>query len=170
VKVRVCFGYNTAWYAILVPIIKYFDRFPASHSWIEIETDLYLYIFESVWPKSRRVSKNFHTKTYKTVREFELKIPDHVSPVGVIYWLQERIHEKPYSFLQLIVILFQNIFPVLVKPLAKAYVNGKRADICTELCANFLNTFYQEPLKESTDVIGLRDLYRMCLNVKKRGY
>lgn len=153
--IRVCVGLNTKWWALLTPVIVYLDRYPASHSWIELDYHGQTWVYESVWPRSRRISKQEHAKIYKTIKMWEL--PMRHKAVSITHYLEERKHIK-YSLLQLVIIAFG----LFSKPFNRYFeamgLNESKHLICTELCAYFLRDFYDVEFRESLDTIGLRDL------------
>jgi hypothetical protein len=153
--IRLCMGLNMKWWAILSPIISYLDKYPASHSWIEIDYHGQTWIYESIWPRSRRVLLDEHRKTYKLTKMWEL--PVNYSSIIYTHYLEERKNIK-YSFLQIITIgigLFIRPFNSYFESVG---LNESKHLICTELCAYFLKDLYDVEFTESLDTIGLRDL------------
>lgn len=153
--IRVCVGLNTKWYAILTPAIVYFDRYPASHSWIEIDYHGQTWVYESVFPRSRRVTKAYHASIYKTVKMWEL--PIRHKPVSITHYLEERKYVK-YSLMQLVIILLGILYKPFNIYFEQMGLNESKHLICTELCAYFLRDLYDVEFRESLDTIGLRDL------------
>lgn len=158
-KVSFVFAKNTAWWAILSPLIAYVSKTDFSHSAILVEYDEKKEIFHSEWPMGRCDSLEKWLKIYDIQHIFTVEIPADSDLIPkILYWLRKEVR-KPYSLYQLILILIYKKFPWSRFYLYKKVVNGDYSDVCSEFVASFIERFFTFNFRKSDDLIDLNDVF-----------
>lgn len=112
------------------------------------------YSYGAVWPYSRKISEHDLLEKYDLIieRPIEIKINEY----SALELLRDQM-KRPYSFLQLIVLLLKISFNSLSIPASKVKLNLDARLICTELVAIFLERA-KEISFPSNEALTLKDL------------
>jgi hypothetical protein len=157
-KIYFVFCYNIRWYALLSPVIAYFQNTKGiSHFAIVLEKeDGQLMVFESVFPKAHSKTYLEWSKGYRVERSFCFEVPKD-KEAAVLLWLESQ-NGKSYPFSQLFFIL-ATILNKGIEKVSRGWVlNGNKWLICTELGSRFIEAFFIGHITESHDRIDLKDM------------
>lgn len=143
-------------------LLRWADQFPASHFAVELVTIKHHYVFESVFPRTRRLEKHEWNELWTEHSAYEFEVPQHLQ-WEVLAWLNHSVG-KWYSLSQLLLIALCLIKPLNDK-LNWSILNHDRFLICTELGSRFIERFMKIVMIESHDKIGLQDLGDLCEQV-----
>lgn len=143
-------GQNTKFSHCAVEIIEH----PEGDAWI----------FESVYPKARRVPLGEWLKTYKPVESYSFIIDDPILAQNIKNKLYANLH-KPYSVLQLVVIGVGIALKLLEKAINKITLNAKKYSICSEYMAE-VQAEQGAKFDESVDLIDLLDVQAQAKKLK----
>lgn len=149
----------------LSPLIKYVENTPGSHLYLKFSTSQGGLIYESVFPRVRRIAEKDWLKENRVVREFEFEIQ---APSSSVRQFLMHYQGKPYSFLQLVLIYLTKIDSAVRRYFIKHNMNKGRALICSEFVARFLTTFFGIQFGESFDTIGLKEVYDALLKLENK--
>lgn len=159
-KVSFIFCNATTWWKLPgAALIRWADSSPANHMAIMLETYTGQNVYESVIPKSRKISTFAWGKEYSVVQTFTFEVPAHLHFI-VREWLESQVGKK-YSISQLALIALTVLAPVN-KLLNWSILNHDKYLICTELCSRFMEEFMGLQVKESHDKISVSDMIRIC--------
>lgn len=141
-------------------LLRWAEKITFSHCAVLLEdASGHSVIYESVWPKSRKMNFEKWLDYYKIEEIYQFPIPGRNSDAGSTYlgmkfYLKGKLR-KWYSIRQ----LFWIGVGLFIKPLSKAIssnkINGSKHLICTELQGDFFKHFYGAKWNESTDTISL---------------
>lgn len=129
---NIIFSKPKAWWKVLSPIIRFFQKTTFSHCVIYHEG----FIYEATWPKARKISLDLWLKDNEIVFMLNKDVNMHIA---------EELVGRPYSFMQ----LFWALFDV------KFTLNSVRGLICSEFIARCLIN----PPHDQLDSFDLNDLY-----------
>jgi len=167
-KIRFNFSNSTVWWKQPgVKLIHLFDNVSVSHFSIELELISGEYIYESVFPKSRKITKEEWLTHNKLVHYYEWEVPSELQ--AHVFEFLEAQCDKWYSIPQLLLIAVTNLSRTANILLNWSYINKNNALICTELGAIFVQKFWKYKTEESLDKIGVHDMIQIALKYKKSG-
>ena len=150
--VKILYSKREGIYSLGSRVIMAAQGLPFSHVSIAVKIGNNPFeVYESVWPKSRKISYKEWLTHYKLVSSHELPEVD-----DKLQLVLEAMVGKTYSVSQLVVIYFNMFF----SKLDSSWVNGSRKLICTELSAIFMFKAYGTIWSKALDMISLRDIYR----------
>jgi hypothetical protein len=160
-KVHFCFCYNVRWWAVLAPVISYFEKLKrVSHFAIVLEHSYgKTVVYESVWPRTQKVMLEDWLDKYEVATLFTFDVPNR-KQYEVYDYLEAQVG-KWYPFSQLLFILFAIINKTFEKISSRWVLNGHKHLICTELGSRFVEHFFNGIIKESHDRIGLKDMLQI---------
>lgn len=166
-KAYVVFARPKPWWMFLDDIFMWVEKTNFSHVAIVLEDIDHgkHWVFESRWPKGRKIALGKWLQDYKVV-SLEL-IDNNFNRYSNHYYDLIRMTEKPYSFSQVLTIGWGLLFKAGGSKDWFLEVNGNKAKICTELVSVFLNKVYGVELKKSPDMVGLYDVKLMVDGLKK---
>ena len=98
-KVYVLFADHKKWWALGSWVLKWVEKVPFSHTAILLADDHSTYVYESKYPKGRRVHLMEWLKTYKIVDC--VLIDSHFKKGTHEYYYLYRQTQVPYSLIQL---------------------------------------------------------------------
>lgn len=148
---------------ILSKLLMKFQDTEFSHSAIIHGPNM---IVEAHWPLARKKELNKWLEDYLVVEAYSFEAPISLYPK------YEKVLKSYigtwYSVMQLGAIFLQNTIKPISKFLGKASVNGSKLSICTEVCIMVIKATKDYKLKESRDMVDLRELKEACLAHGKR--
>lgn len=155
-KFSILFLRNKSKYNLLAWLIRKAQGTEYNHVEILVrsENSAYGTSFGAVFPESRKLDSYNLFKKYDLIhaRPIEIKI-DQYAAIEILNYLIGR----PYSFLQLVVLLFKVACNSLTIPASKVKLNLDAQLICTELVAIFLERA-KEISFPSVEALTLKDL------------
>lgn len=167
-KVSTIFCNPTAWWKqIGSAVIRWGDKSEASHTAILVEDETGAWIYESVFPTSRKLPLQEWLKIYKPVKTFSFEVDP--SMVDFSYLILDGLVGKYYSIGQLVFILFTNTFGWLDRVFNNKVINHERGLICTEVNSRYFEAMGLWDIEESHDKIGVLDVYNRCLTLVEEG-
>ena len=167
-KVSTIFCNPRAWWKQLgSAVIIWGDKSPSSHTAILVEDENGSWVYESVFPKSRKLPYHEWLRIYKPVESFSFDVDE--SLVDYSYLILDGLVDKYYSIGQLVFILLTNTFGWLDRALNFAVINHERGLICTEMNSRYFEAMGLMEPTESHDKIGVLDLYNHCLKLVDEG-
>lgn len=136
--------------------IEFAENINFSHAAIFLEDQFgFVNVYESVWPKSRKIKLNKWLRKYKIIYIYSFPIRDHYEFLEMSFFLNSKTNIM-YSVFQLFVI-FLSFFSPIEKLISGRVVNGSKRLICTELVGDFFERFFQCKWNEPTDTISLTE-------------
>lgn len=136
--------------------IEWAEKIDFSHTAIILEdNDGLIEVYESVWPKSRKMPMSKWLAHYRLKHIYKFEAVDEKQFLEMKQFLNDRIGVF-YSVWQLVVIGLTFIAP-LEKLLTGRVVNGSKRLICTELVGDFFIKFFDCKWFEPTDTISLTE-------------
>lgn len=162
IELRVVFSKNRHWWALGSRFLMWVEGVPFSHVSLSLFIPGgYMYepqIFESVYPRSRKITYSEWIKKYHPVKEFEFTVGNEA------YEMFSKLHnllDRKYSVWQLVKIGMQLIAKGFNKSLFSKDWGCEKHQICTEFVAR---VFAEPPFNMfkdmSPDIIGLKETYR----------
>lgn len=149
-------------------ILRWAEKIPFSHCSIVLEMESgRAEVYESVWPKSRKIDYKEWLKHYTVVEIIEFPIEDYGQLYAMKFFLKSKLR-KWYSLGQIIIMGLGILSTPLNKWLSKYRWNGSRALVCTELVGDHMIKFYGATWEESTDTISLKETRDEILKTKER--
>lgn len=136
--------------------IKFFDGAISGHFAIGLETYGEEHVYESLFPKSRKLPISEWLKDYKIIKQHQFFVPNHLQ-YKVLEWLEGTVNIR-YSVEQIFFIGLCILFKPLDYLLNTAVINHKKALICSETGSRFVDRFIYFKILESHDKIGVRDM------------
>jgi hypothetical protein len=155
-KVTFIFAKNKKKWAFISRIIEKSEGLDFSHSAILIADTVY----ESVWPKSRKMNIKDWYKTYVPYGMYSFSC-DELTQYRVKSQCESRTGIW-YSWFQILMIYAGIICPFLNPYLEKINWNGHKYLICTELCGEIAANNFGVKFEEELDNLSLREL-RDCI-------
>lgn len=146
-------------------LIRKVDGSDSSHFAVELITFTERIVYESVFPRARKIEKTEWAKHYSVTAYYDFEVPSYMQ-YKVKDWL-ESIVGIHYSVPQLLLIALCVLKP-LNKLLNWAILNHQQALICTEVGSRFLERFTHIKIKESHDKIGVWDMREYAYAFKLR--
>jgi hypothetical protein len=141
-------------------VVRWVQGTDFSHVSILVTSEDGQFIYESVWPKSRKIEFKEWAKHYIITKIVTLPTPPH--PPYAEYKLNELLW-KPYSIAQLVAIFFTNAFKLFYKP----DINGSMKLVCSEYVARFLETVYSVEIPDD-DYVDLIKIDEIVTELSKR--
>lgn len=142
----------------LSKVIQIVEKLPFSHCALVCDG----FVYESKWPRSRKIELSLWLKEYEIIESFETKVDkDNLDSWFLI------VKDTPYSIAQLLIIAITYLSAPLKLVIEKIWFNGSKAFICTELVGMFFEDFYFYKFNESPDTISIRDVLKTCNEVLK---
>lgn len=130
-----------------------------------IETHGVAIVYESVWPKARKISFDDWLKHYDIVHMYSFDLPeDKVKPIVDEL---DQMTGRWYSVPQLFLIGFGFIFGWFERISVGWKLNNSHQLICTELLAIIIKRHTPVGFFESLDRVGLVDVQLACDELKK---
>lgn len=163
--IHIVFSKRRQKWAIGSWLIMTLDKFPASHVSVVFGYDL---VLESVFPKSRAVSREKWSEHYEPVKIITLRLPRTYSNSEVIEIVKDYTN-RPYSIWQLVEIGLGLFSRRLDRLIYKKTNDDSRTLICTELVMIVLNRVYKIGDVMKFDSYSLREVYREALKLSKGG-
>lgn len=161
--VKIGFAKNKKWWAVFGWLIRLVDFKPASHCYLELETDHGPWIVESVFPRGRILHKDRWLKTYEVVYEFEFGTSQPAE--DIFAWAEMVVKDKEYSLWQNIVIGLTILVNNGLRKLEFIEINGRRKQNCTEVVANFIEDWLKVDWDESLDNVSVSELYQLVRRI-----
>lgn len=143
----------------LSKILQIGENVDFGHCAIGLETYKGEYVFEFVFPKSRKISLAEWLTHYKIIREISWVVPVSLQ-ADVWEYLHKQLN-KWYSVTQIITIGLTCIFKPLGYFSKKWIINGAKAQICTELLSRFAVKFMGWKPDRQHDDFGLEDAHNL---------
>jgi len=160
--IRFLFANPLVWYKQAGnKLLKIGEIVPFGHFAIELETYGEPKVYESIFPKSQKVTRSEWNKHYSLVKQYQWNVPEHLQS-QVYEWLEKQVGIR-YAIEQIIFIGLAIIFGFLNLILNKLVLNGNKAMVCTELGSRFAERFWGFVPTESHDKIGLQDMEVLSL-------
>lgn len=162
-KYHLVFCYNKKWWNVLSKLILWADKTDSSHCEIlEVTEDGKEFFYGSVWPVSRRYTREQFEKSYVITHTVELKpLSFNNSELDASnlahFYLQEEMGKR-YSLKQIAFIGVEILLETLWKKTLDRNVNASKYLICTELCGNFMRDVCGFTFTESTEMLTLSEL------------
>jgi hypothetical protein len=157
-KVSFVFAENIKWWAFLSPVIMKISKTNFSHSAILVEYNGNSRIYHSEWPKGYFQPLDEWSKIYAVKHQFTYEAKSFNEFHDMVKWLNDNV-TRPYSILQLILILIHKTIPQSRKMVSGWIINGNYRDICTEFMASFMEEFFSVRFDKSDDLIDLNDVF-----------
>ena len=151
-KVYFLLAKNPAWWAIGARIIEKIEGIEFSHSAVMIDNVVY----ESVWPKSRKMNFLEWSNHYKA--KFIFGFDTTEENIELVKMDCEEQMGKEYSIIQLIAIWLGIVFPFFNSWLEKRRWNGQKYLICTELCSDIAFNHFEVGFTQELDNVDLTEL------------
>lgn len=148
---KIILAKNTLWYGFFDDLLVWAEQTDFSHVAIEIDG----YIYESVFPKSKKIKKSEWLKKYAVIREYSYNIPEEMVQYYKSY-IEQQLLGKPYSKLQILAIGLGMLSFAFDKFISKKSLNNHSYLICTELVGRVLMRMYQIMI-EDIDTLGLKE-------------
>jgi len=160
--VRFLFANPLAWYKKAGnKLLQIGEIVNSGHFAIELDGYAEPKVYESLFPKSQKVTRSEWNKHYEVVKVYEWTVPDHLR-FQVYEWLEKQVGIR-YAIEQIIFIGLTIIFGWLNLIFNKLVLNGNKAMVCTELGSRFAEKFWGFIPTESHDKIGLQDMEVLSL-------
>lgn len=138
-------------------LLMWAEKIPFSHAAVLIEDQHgHQVVYESVWPKSRKMTLKEWEKHYQCVESYSFPIASMSDLHQMKFFMKSKLN-KWYSVLQLAWIGVGMFINPLEKIVSTRPVNGSKHLICTELTGDFFAKFYGCKWLESTDTISLTE-------------
>lgn len=154
-KIRFLLAKNPSPLAIGGDFIQWVEKVSYSHCAILIEASGIAIVYESLWPKSRKVSFDKWLEKYEIVQMYSFDVPEN--KVKPLVEDLESLVSRFYSVPQLVLIglsLLNDWF----ERISRAWIlNHRKGLICTELVAIILSSYFTTQFSESLDRVGLKD-------------
>lgn len=141
-------------------LIKKIDKSSGSHVSVVLETYSGVNVYESVWPRSRKITHAEWSKHNTFVKEYAFKVPTEIQ-ADVFEMLAKQVN-KPYSIPQLVLIAIDYVFSINF-----TNINGGKWLICSEMAARPLAKFFGAKFDETFDTVGVSDIERECERLLK---
>ena len=155
--VRFLFANPLAWYKKAGnKLLQIGEIVNSGHFAIELDGYAEPKVYESLFPKSQKVTRSEWNKHYEVVKVYEWTVPDHLR-LQVYEWLEKQVGIR-YAVEQIIFIGLTIVFGWLNLIFNKLVLNGNKAMVCTELGSRFAERFWGFIPTESHDKIGLKDM------------
>lgn len=139
-------------------IIKLVEGIKFSHCAIILEDkDGTTFVYESVWPRSRKINFIDWGKHYQIEEMFQFEVKSYQKFTAMKIYLESKLRVW-YSTLQLFIIALAYV-EAFKKLFTFGSVNGSKYLICTEIVGDFFAKFYDAKFSEPTDTIDLRETY-----------
>lgn len=142
-------------------VIKEVQRTNFSHfaiGLLDSETGIEI-IYESIFPKSRRLLKDQWLNDYSPVLEMNLKISDERFNESI--WFLDTMIDKWYSLKQIFWIAFIGWFKIKTLFSNKVTINSKNKLICTEMGYIYCKEFFNFDHDENSDSVDLNDMLKI---------
>ena len=140
---KILLAKNTLWYGFFDDILIAVENTNFSHVAIEIDG----YIYESCFPKSRRIKKNEWLKKYQIIRQYNHNLPYNIETMYIKY-MEENLLGKPYSMGQILAIGLGMLNKSIDSFFKKKDLNNTRYLICTELVCRVLSRMYSVQIED----------------------
>ncbi len=122
------------------------------------------FVYESVWPKSRRIEYGKWINLFRIVRIYEIQLSAN-DYHDFIFECKYNLGIK-YSVFQCILIWIINSYRGLVQKIIESIQwNGRTAMICSEMVARPLSKVLKYDFKMDLDVVGLDEIENACVNL-----
>ena len=158
---RFLFANPLAWYKKPANcILKFGDRVGFGHFAIQLETFQENNVYESIWPKSIKTDLKTWLTHYSVSKSYEWQVPTHLQAT-VKEWLDSHLGRN-YSMGQIFWIGICILLSPLNRLLIGALINQDKYLICTEYGSRFMERFMSIKIKETHDLVGLRDMFEYC--------
>jgi len=142
-------------------IIKSVENTPFCHFAILFNDNFDEYIFEAVFPKTRKVKYSEWLKEYSVHTRFDFEIPSQDKRIECYEYLELMIN-KWYGVDQVLFIAFCIWFKLNEKFQLKTSINKNARLICTEIGYLFSNRFFKyEYIPVNQDRIDLDDMVKI---------
>lgn len=128
----------------------------AGHFAIELETFGEPDVFESIFPRSQKLTRSEWDKHYTVVKQYQWEVPAHLQ-YKVMEWLNQNVGKR-YAIEQIVFIGATILFGWINLIFNKLVLNGDKAMVCTEYGSRFAERFWGFVPTESHDKIGLKDM------------
>ena len=164
IKIYVVFSISESTFKrIMGKFIEWIDGVPFTHVSILVENIDEKMIYESVFPRSKKVSVEDWKKHYKLKYIYQLPSVD----VKLATSLLEEMRGKEYSIFQLILIAVARAFNRFQRYFGNN-INGTKRLICSELVAEFIQKSYNVDFKENIDFISLKDVWDLTKDLSRQ--
>jgi hypothetical protein len=161
-KVIIAFSNPKAWHLKLgARLIQFADKTPFSHVALIVQEASGVTVFESVFPRSRKIAYLDWVKRYSIEDSFIVEAEN----IDIL----ESLVGKFYSLDQLVLILITNLFGWVDRVFNYAILNHERGLICTEVASRFLESISLWHVTESHDKIGIADVFKRCCELVDEG-
>lgn len=141
-------------------LIMYVEEISFSHVSIEVNG----HVYESVWPKSRKISLSNWEKKYQSVETVEIETTLFQDDL-----LEQDMSEMigvRYSIMQLFWIGVGILFEPISAYISERNLNGSRFLICTEFVGSILENHFDVEFKEQKDMLSVGDVYKYAKELR----
>lgn len=148
-------------------IIKLVEGTNYCHLALGLETEFSEHVYEAVFPKSQKLSKNEWLKQYKIAYEFSIDIPCIQKFLEIKDFLELNTG-KWYAFDQCLWIALIIWFKIKKSISNKFTLNGKKNIVCTELGYLFCKQFLIGDWDENSDSVDLNDMFSIASQLQEK--
>lgn len=131
---------------------------------IQMDPDAEPFVYEAVYPKSRRLLKSAWLQHAQPVHSIPFLVTNEAKKEEIINILHDNL-DKGYSVAQLIVISIGMFFKTIQKAVDKIILNSNRYLICSEyqsLALRAMGAQFEEP----SDSVDLTECYDAAMKLK----
>lgn len=155
-KISFIYAFNPSPAAIGAKIIRYVQNTDVSHSAIMITVGDNNHIYESIWPRSRKIKFEDWSHKYQIKRTYTFEVPEHLQ-ANILIDLEDMMG-KIYSIPQILLILFTTSCKLFGKVARHWILNGRHELICTEIQGMIIEEYTVLDFNESLDGVDLNDV------------
>ncbi len=148
-------------------IIKLVEGTNYCHLAVGLETEYSEHIYEAVFPKSQKLTKNEWLKSYSVAYEFSIDIPNVHKFLEVKDFLESNIG-KWYAFDQCVWIALIIWFKIKKTVTRKVKLNGSKNIVCTELGFLLCKQFLIGNFDENSDSIDLNEMFSIASSLQEK--
>lgn len=141
-------------------LIRKVDKSSGSHVSVFLETYSGIKVYESIWPRSHKITHAEWSKHNEFIKEYTFPVPPESQ--ADVYELLGKSVNKPYSIPQLILIAIDYIVAIDF-----TNINGGKWLICSEMAARPLVKFFGAKFGETLDTVGVSDIENECERLLK---
>lgn len=164
-RIHFLFAINRNWLLFGAKLIAWAEKLPCSHFAIGVEYGDSFWVYESVFPKSRKIPYSKWVTKYNITHRFQYTVPLNFDQSKLYSWLESQLN-KWYALDQILLIGITLLNSVADKISNKFVLNGAKYLICTEIGSRFAEKFMGYKMKESHDKVRLADMLNISLELE----